>query len=56
MGDAARLEELEAELMDLYTTLDERDQRIAELESGGAPTPRGGALKDDDIVKITEER
>lgn len=41
--------------MDLYTTLDERDRRIADLEAGGAATPRG-VIKDDDIVKVTEER
>ena len=38
MGD--RLAELEAELMDLYETLDERDRRIEELEMGGTVSSR----------------
>ena len=56
MGD--RLAELEAELMDLYETLDERDRRIEELEAGASSSPTRAAAQGDeeDIGKIAEER
>lgn len=55
---SSREKELEAELMDLYETLDSRDQQIADLESSGATgsRPPPSSTDDNDIYKVTEER
>ena len=52
-----REKELEAELMDLYETLDQRDRQISDLEATGGVASRGmQSGGDEDIYKVSEER
>jgi DNA repair exonuclease SbcCD ATPase subunit len=62
-----RIEELEAEVVELYETVEERDRVITELEAGGGGGGRGGggrgdrdrggsSANDDDVEKLQDDR